>query len=305
MPSHDTSLRPFRDSTDLLGSGELLRRRADEDGYLFFRQLLPRADVERVRRAISEVLVTEGSLVDAESGAVDRAHVDAIPADLMRQDIGISESAYVAVQRVQDMHRLPHHPALLALYRDLFDDEVFVHPRHIVRAMTGHPALRPTPAHQDFPLIQGTQNTWTAWFPLADTPLERGPLSVLRGSHRQGYIPIAPAEGAGLIEAILCDEDDWVGGAFEAGDVLTFPSLLVHRAVPASARDTIRLSLDIRFQPVSEPVEERSLSNHSDHSWEEIYEGWQVQDVQYYWRDDAPALSPWNDELLQPGRRIC
>lgn len=304
----EPALAPFEDSSDLLDDVEALRARAKRDGYLFFRQLLPKADVLRVRDDLFSILVNEGSL-DGElgrEGRIDREHVDAIPAREMRLDIGISEKAYVAVQRSQAMHVLPHHPSLIALYTRLFGEEVFVHPRHIVRCMTGHPALRPTPPHQDFPLIQGSQNTWTAWFPLDDTPMEQGPLTILRGSHVNGYVPVAPAEGAGQIGALLCrDEDDWVGGGFEAGDVLTFPSLTVHRAVKATTKERIRLSMDVRYQPSSEPIEQRSLTNHSEVDWATIYENWPTEDMKYYWLATSPHLSPWDESYIQPGQRIC
>ncbi len=70
-------------------------------------------------------------------------------------------------------------------------------------------------------------------------------------------------------------------------------------------RERVRLSMDVRFQPASEPIEVRSLTNHSDAPWEEIYAGWGDDDMQYYWREESPKLSPWDDSLLQPGRRIC
>lgn len=295
----------FEDSTSLLGDAEALRSKGKADGYLFFKGLLPYEDVIKVRDAVYSVLMKEGSLSD-DKGAVSRDYIDAIDRDDMRLDIGVSNEGYATVQKVMGVHALPHHPALLALYRELFGTPVFVHPRHIVRAMTGHPALRPTPAHQDFPLIQGSQNTWTAWFPLDDCPVKRGPLSVLRGSNHDGYFPIAAAEGAGGLEALLCRDDvDWVSQGFSIGDVLTFPSLTVHRAVPATQKDRLRLSMDIRFQPFDEPIEAKSLTNHSDRPWDEIYEGWESDDFQYYWNSSYPKLSPWDDSYLQPGVRIC
>lgn len=299
---------PFRDSTDLLTSADALRERAAEDGYLFFRQLLPRADLESARLKVMGALRQDGILTQGgwRDGVVDRAGVDRIPADEMRLDIGIPISSYVHVQQLPVIHALPHHPAFLRLYLTLLGEEVFVHPRHIVRAMTGHPDLRPTPAHQDFPLIQGTPKTWTAWFPLGACPAEMGPLAVLRRSDRNGCLPIAPAEGAGQLQSILCaGEDSWVSGPFEQGDVLTFPSYTVHRGMPPAQRTRIRVSMDIRFQAVSEPIEARSLSNHADVGWDTIYRGWTDDRLQYYWRADAPQLSPWDDSLVQPGRRIC
>ena len=224
----------------------------------------------------------------------------------MRLDIGVSNAAYDDVQRLESVHRLPHHARLLALYRTLFGGDMLVHPRHIIRLITPHRAMVPTPPHQDFPLIQGTSNTWTCWFPLGDCPREMGGLTVLRSSHRLGYVPIQTARGAGGMAVQLCPgERDWVEGDYETGDVLTFPSYTVHRALRCQFKDQVRLSFDVRYQPADEPVEARSLSPHCGLSWEDIYAGWERHDLRYYWRDLPLHQSPWDGALHQPTRRIC
>jgi hypothetical protein len=303
-------LGELQDSTSLLDDPDRLRERAADDGYLFFRGLIPREPVLEVRHDLLQVFAESGWLdpsAPIDEGIVNDAAINRIPEAELRGDIGVSIAGYVRIQQVQSMHRLPHHPALLDLYERLFGEAVFVHPRHIIRAMTSHAALRATPPHQDFPLIQGTPNTWTCWSPLGDCPAEMGSLAVARGSHRLGYLPVAPAEGAGGITAQLCRDDDvcWLGADFRAGDVLTFPSYTVHRSLPPLDRTRVRLSMDVRYQPASEPVEAKSLAPHADAPWEELYRGWTVDDIQYYWERETPRLSPWDDSLLQPSRRIC
>ena len=299
----------FIDSTPLLADPAALRARAAEEGYLFFRGLLPADEVLRVRADVLAVVERHGWRAagqDALGGLLDVDALARVPEDQMRTDIGVSIAAYHDVQRLESVHRLPHHPRLLAVYRALFGREVLVHPRHIARMITPHPSVFPTPPHQDYPLIQGTANTWTAWFPLGDCPRDLGPLTICRRSHRAGYIPIVTARGAGGIAARLCPgEADWVSGDFQAGDMVTFPSLTVHRAMRCQHRDRIRLSLDVRYQPIDEPVEARSLLPHCELTWEEIYAGWQRADLKYYWKKLPLNMSPWNDRLLQPGRRIC
>lgn len=303
------TLEPLDDSSKLLGDRKTLLARAQRDGYLFFRGLIPREAVLDVRHDILAQLdvrgwIQHGSRID--DGLIDEAAINEVPEVELRADIGISAEGYTAVQRVHSMHRLPHHPALMALYHTLFAEDVFVHPRHIVRVMTSHRALAPTPAHQDFPLVQGSQNTWTAWFPLGDCPRDLGPLAVLRGSHLNGYLPIHQAAGAGGIGAELCDgETDWAGADFAAGDVLTFPALTVHKALAPKRRTQVRLSMDVRYQPASEPIEAKSLTNHAEADWDDIYADWETEDLQYYWRQTTPRISPWDDSLPQPGRRIC
>jgi len=188
----------------------------------------------------------------------------------------------------------------------IFGKEVLVHARHIARMITGHRAMVPTPPHQDFPLIQGTSNTWTAWIPLGDCPRSLGGLTVLRGTHKFGYVPIQPAKGAGSIAAQTCPwETDWVEVEYEAGDVLTFPSFTIHKGLRCQQKEMIRLSLDVRYQPVDEPIELGSLNPHTELSWEEIYAGWQRDDLKYYWKKHELELTSKEEKYLQPSRRIC
>jgi hypothetical protein len=299
----------FVDSTALLDDPVGLRQRAAEDGYLFFRQFLPRDEVMALRADMLAVVENFGWRKpgqDALGGLIDITVLNQVPDELMRTDIGVSAAAYHAVQKLERFHRLPHNPRLIGLYRALFQGEVLVHPRHIARMITAHASVFPTPPHQDFPLIQGTGNTWTCWMPVGDCPRELGGLAVLRGSQRRGFLPIQPAKGAGGIAVPLCSYDkEWVAGDFAAGDVLTFSAFTIHRALRCQWKEQIRLSLDVRYQPLAEPVELKSLLPHCDLSWEEIYAGWAHKDLQYYWQDLPLHMAEWDDTLLQPKRRIC
>jgi hypothetical protein len=276
---------------------------------LFFRGLLPAEEVLRVREDTLGVLQDAGWLDDAKpshQGMLDVHEVARARNEQMRVDIGVTSEMYFQIQQLPSVHMLPHHPALINLYSQLIGNPVFVHPRHIVRAMTPHPAIHPTPAHQDFPHIQGTHKTWTCWFPLGDCPISLGSLSVLRGSNSLGYVPIDASLGAGGIAAQLCrEEDDWKGADFATGDVLTFPSYTIHRALTPMVRDRVRLSMDVRYQSAADPIDASSLRNHSDRDWSDIYSAWENTDLQYYWEASEPRLSPWDASLLQPGLRIC
>jgi hypothetical protein len=299
----------FVDSTLLLGDNAALHARAEADGFLFFKHFLPAEDIFELRAQLLGVVGRHGWRQPDQGrldGRIDLDAINRIPDADMREDIGVSSAAYDDVQRLELLHRLPHHPRLLAFYRSFFDREALVHPRHIARMVTGHRAIVPTPPHQDFPLIQGTANTWTCWIPLGDCPRALGGLTILRGSHRHGYIPIQTSKGAGGIAAQLCpSETEWAEGDYEAGDIITFPSHTVHKALRCQDKEMIRLSLDVRYQSVDEPIEEKSLRPHCGLTWEEIYAGWQSQDLQYYWRNKQPRLTPWDDRYMQPGRRIC
>ena len=299
----------FTNSSALLDDYSALRKRAAEDGYLFFKHFLPKEEIIALREDMLGVVEKYGWLQtgqDAYGGLINLEALNQVPEEKMRTDIGVSIEAYDDVQRLERIHRLPHHPRLLSLYRILFEQDVLVHARHIARMITAHKNVFPTPPHQDFPLIQGTSNTWTCWFPIGDCPRELGGLTILKGSNRYGFLPIQPARGAGGIAIPLCSYDtDWVEGDFEAGDILTFSSYTIHRALRCKLKDQIRLSLDVRYQPIDEPIEAKSLKPHCDLTWEDIYSKWKREDLKYYWKDLLLQSSPWDDGYLQPKRRIC
>lgn len=315
-PIVTAKLSPFEDSTSLLSDPQALRARGQADGYLFFKGLVDPDRVHQLRQDVLTVLKRFGLTRDGEplNGRLDLEAVNAMPVESLRLDIGVTREIYAAIQQLPSVHAFSHDPKLLKLYQLLLDDEVFVHPRRVVRAFTPHPANRPTPPHQDYPLFQGNKMTWTCWLPIGDCPVERGPLAVLRGSHRQGYIPMR--FGADSTTnwsdwgAQLCDyENDWVGGGLEAGDVLTFTCFTVHSATPNTTADQVRLSLDVRYQRASDPIDQESLKPHGrDLTWDQVYSGWgpEHSELMYYWEPKGMSLSDHDDSLEQQGeRRIC
>lgn len=300
---------PFIDSTPLLPQPDALRRRAAEDGHLFFKHFLPADEVMELRAEILAVIDKYGWRrpgQDRFGSLIDSTVTDMISAEEI-QTWGTGESCYREVQKLEAFHRFPHHPKLRALYRELFEEEVLVHARTIARIQVPHPGNFPTPPHQDFPYVQGTTSTWTCWIPLGDCPRALGGLTVLRGSHRAGQLPVQPAKGAVRFAVPLCPwETEWREGDYEAGDILTFNSLVVHKAHRAQIRDRLRLSLDVRYQALSEPVESGSLRPHlPDLSWEDIYANWSNEELKYYWAKLPLKLRPWDEAHLHPKRRIC
>ncbi len=304
-------MQPFTQSNDLLGQPEALRRRAAEDGYLFFRDLLPRQSVLDLRLQILHILDRQGLIrrgFPLDEAVADLDTIAALPsAERGYCGVGVPREVYLEVQKLEAFHRLPHHPRLIALYRDLLGGEVFPHPRHICRLMLPGPTVSPTPPHQDYVHIQGTQHTWTCWFPIGDCPLELGSLAVLAGSHGEGILPVHEAEGAGGLASWLCNmTHEWTGNGFRAGDILTFPSLTVHKGLPNQANRQVRLSFDARFQRVDEPVNQRSLKPHCElAAWEEIYTGWQDDSLRYYWEKLPLIDSEWDASLTKSKEKIC
>jgi len=112
-------------------------------------------------------------------------------------------------------------------------------------------------------------------------------LLVLAGSHRDGILPVHRADGAGGLGIDTRPlPQEWHGSDFAAGDVLFFHSHTVHKALPNQTTDQLRISVDYRYQGLSQPVVEDGLLPHYNRlSWPEIYADWQSTQYQYYWRE--------------------
>lgn len=246
-------MRELTDSTDVRPDPAALRARLSDDGYLYFRRLLPAEDVGPVRSLIGDVLADCCWLAPGSD-----------PDELIASERAVGEGSdgfhgmYTAVQMQQQVHELAVHPALLDLTGDVLGETSFGHPMHIFRISPPAGRAASTPVHQDYRLIQGSADTLTTWIPLADTPRDAGGLRVLAGSHRLGVLPVSRAPGPGGMAADVADDDDprWRTTTFTAGDVVLFSSLTVHAAVP-NRSDRYRLSADFRYQPVSAPVARR------------------------------------------------
>ncbi|THF76585.1 phytanoyl-CoA dioxygenase family protein [Cohnella fermenti] len=298
--------KSFVDRSPYLANPELLREAADRDGYLFLRGLIPRERVLGLRRQILTLLAAEG-LMSKEHPPMDGvADLQAVAAMPLRVDVGVSEELYKQIQKLEEFHAITHDPALLNAFGALFGEEAMPHPRNIGRIMTPHPGARVTPSHQDFIHIQGAPETWTCWFPLGDCPPELGGLSMLEGSHKLGVLQVAGNEGAGGLETLLCGLDmEWVYGGYEAGDAVVFHSQTVHRAMPNTLGNRIRLSCDNRYQRVRDIIDPSSLQPHGPYEWEELYEGWSSDRLKYYWRKHDFALSEWDESIRWQREKIC
>ncbi len=280
-----TTTAEFQEHNALLDDPQAMRLQMEKDGFLFFRGLLPAEEIVALRRKILQICYSYGWIApgtELMDGIADPS------ADGMEPfcGVGVPPAAYGDVQCLESFHRLAHNPAVVDMLGKLFDETVLVHALKIARLMIPAKGNAPTPAHQDHIFIQGSKTVYTCWMPLGDCPRELGGLSVLRGSHKLGILPVREAEGAGGRHVIFEDgmEQEWFETDFRVGDVLVFHSLTVHKSIPNRTENQIRLSTDYRYQPPSLPIEVKSITPHCNVlPWEEIYAGWESEDLKYYW----------------------
>lgn len=268
----------------------VLAVRLERDGYLFLPGLLPAAEVANVQRQVGEIIREAGWLRRDVPVAASLAEPAGFCVD--------PEPAYVEVlrkiNRLQDYHALKHHMNLITLFTALLGGPILPHPRVLGRNIWPDQPAFTTKAHQDFPNVQGTEEVYTAWIPLIDCPMEVGPLQVAEASHRRGVFDFDIAAGAGGIEISDPLAGLWRSAGFAQGDVLIFHSLTVHKGV-ANFSDRLRMSMDVRYQLLSEPFNaDNANADGQPLAWDDIYAGWTRPELQYYWQRLPLNLKPFD-----------
>ncbi|MCM3778501.1 phytanoyl-CoA dioxygenase family protein [Microbacterium hydrocarbonoxydans] len=244
------------------GDREALWQRLRRDGYLFLSQHLDAGLVEDFRRYYFETLAPTG-LVDAD-GAHDGVDaggpVDpALTRRLLFDDI-VPGDRYAA---------LTTHPSIRGWFQWFLGDDVHLHKRRIIRhTRPGESGIgTATQAHYDLVYLhEGTDRVLSMWIPLGDCAVETGGLAYLEGSHhrvmaqeRAGTLRMPAASITADLPSLAEDYDArWLVADYRAGDVMVHSAHIVHASTDnVDPRSRIRLSTDIRYQRVSDPIDWR------------------------------------------------
>jgi len=299
------SLRELRVSNDVKADTDELRRRLDEDGYLFFRRLLDPDRLLKLRHEMLSVMQVGGWIV-AETDPVDGiANLDA---RCTEGDLGYTD-VYHEVYKLRSFHEIAHCREVMDLLEQIRGCPMMPQPQKVARLWFPQFLAHTTPTHQDFVHFQGCHDNLTCWSPVGDCPRELGGLAVLPGSHKvnrvldhhfslgAGSLHVDPTHHAELSQ-------EWLTTDYQAGDTLIFPFLTIHKALPNLTEDRLRVSLDNRYQRVGDPIAEHMLQPHlssmSDLAWETVYAGWDSDEFQYYWKQfDNPVLPKITDYMDQ------
>lgn len=239
-----------------------LQAQMEHDGYLFFRNLVPRDEVLAVRHEVL-ALCAEAGWLDPTSDLMDGVVApDSTP---LTEGQGPYMAVYRKVLKLPSFHDFPAHPELMRIAQILLGDQVLVHPRRIGRMTWPHNTEVTTPPHQDFYYIRGSVQTYSCWAPLGACPIALGGLAVWPGSHTRGYLDHSvhhPGAVGGCGVPIDPAEARWVSADYEPGDALFFTSYTIHKALPNLTANCMRLSTDNRYQRPNDPIDPGALQPH-------------------------------------------
>jgi len=245
-------MREFNVSNDLLGDRAALEAAWERDGYWFFRDVLEREAIHRLRAVYLRHL--------KEAGVVDPASSEAAiynGASLESYGIGVNHTSpeNVANDPLFQEHpgkQFVADPAIHKFFRVLIGDEPFWVPLteyHAVPPKKDHSGSRFNYIHQDSSNNQGIPFK-ICWIPLAPIDEATGGLAVVEGFHRPQPEDFERPGGAPIPESVVPAEA-WRRTDYRPGDILIFDMDLPHSGLANYSDHFFRLSLDIRFVPAS------------------------------------------------------
>lgn len=255
---------------------EVLHEQYRAQGYLWLKQLLDRDEVLAFRRRFFASFRDFGLLAPGSDpmdgiyagGGDDRAAIREKMAEIART------AAYEAFCLSKP---------ILQFYEAFLGGPVYLHKRMILRFTRPHDASA-TGAHYDLTYLRGgTDRLCSSWIPIGDIPIELGGLVYLEGSDAWGRkmeaeftlknAELPPEErisaynknmtAGGYVTKNLPELADrlntrWLMADYETGDMVVHSGYMIHAAtMNENDHGIMRLSTDIRYQLVSDPIDSR------------------------------------------------
>lgn len=195
---------------------------------------------------------------------------------------------------------IAHDPSLLRCVASILDvpvERVFCHPNKVLRAVPPESLGRGVPpagTHIDFIELQGSSNQITVWIPLAPVDEASGVLPMYETRGRFGEFPQLSLTSENLSgwEVSTSFIEEPVYEELDTGDALCFSTFTVHGG-SKNLSSSFRTSLEIRYQPIDDPIAEPSLRPYVSSSWEEHYFGW-GSEYRWYWKNCQPPSVPFD-----------
>jgi hypothetical protein len=243
-------MREFNVSNDLLGDNAALDAAWDRDGYWFFRDVLDKDAVARLRAVYLNVLHNLGVI---ESGHNEVAVYNG--ASLKNYPITMGGDPSIdPLLALHPRDQFVTDPKIKAFFEGVFGDEVFWVPNteyHAVPPSRATPVSRFNFVHADGPSNKGLPLK-VCWIPLAPIDEAIGGLALTEGLHKPRMNDF-PRLSSG-INATEVPVDAWRRFRYQPGDVVIFSLESPHSGLANLSDRYFRLSMDIRGMRKSDGV---------------------------------------------------
>jgi len=235
------NMKPLRTANHTVGDPAATAAMIEEDGYLFFRDVLDHDAVQRLKQKYMDVLI--------DWGVVDQGAVEPIwnGADISKFPVKIEplHDARVWEEFVAD-------PAIEAFFTKLLGAPPFWLEITEYRVTPPGEALPEDPffgRHQDGFYNMGME-CFTCWVPLMEIDERSGGLAIVPGLHKGDFFHDREDPPQYRIPPGVLPNDNWHRSLYRPGDLVMFHKMTPHSGLPNTS-DRFRLSMDIRVAPIT------------------------------------------------------
>lgn len=236
----------LEESNKYLGDGKSLRQKYEQDGYLFFRDVIDHDKVREVRSDIISILHDYGLVPEAEND---------VPV-WTGKELPDHLEMHTKIHALKSYDEMRTNPGLVGIMKQLFGAPVYSWMNVDVRTQT--PRMVPiTSIHQDYQVFYRAAPFAISWIPLMDIEENVGGVDLALGSHKTiteadyGWSKERYYTGnAGAVLPALTAEQcgAFARTTYNVGDLLVIHDKVAHRSLPNTSKK-LRLSMDVRFQP--------------------------------------------------------
>jgi len=247
------------DSNDVMTNAMALRQRMAENGYLLIRGH-DRNQVLTARTQILNELLNRGLL------ATDRPIDDAVFNTSYSEGASTTAMTNEALAQTAAIDTIVNGPRVNDFFRCFLGTDAVSFDYRWLRT-AGTNASSPIHCDQVF-MGRGSKDLYTCWTPLCDVSYAMGPLVLCLKSHRMDAITKSYGQcdvDRDLIAGHFSENPNelvdrfggrWATTEFRAGDAIIFNMHILHASL-VNTTNTVRISIDTRYQPANQPIDER------------------------------------------------
>lgn len=256
------------ESSSLVSDPSALKKRFDDEGYIYIKSFFPASQISAIRKGISTRLKQRGYLDQTKDAELLKAAPNNGIYRVMTDFNDIPEVKEVAEgQKMLDIHSI------------LFGEEAIAL-NHICPRVVG--PGRAEPPHCDVVYMgRGSKRVNTTWVPISPVPQKRGGLMLLEQSHNnhdlRGDYCSMDVDNLGVFDGLRLKHGRlvhggrytrrpdravkelggrWLTADYTPGDLVIFNCYLLHGTLD-NQTENFRVSLDSRYQPKNDPMDDR------------------------------------------------
>ena len=231
-------MQALKETNSALGDRARLVSILEEQGYWFFKGVLDGKALETVRQHFMAELRSRNLV---EHGSNDAIWNQTTP---IVMDDGVTNSRYPRMRDARVWETFVKHPEIVRFFSDLAGETPeWLTASDYYRIVPPGQDVSEDPfalRHQDGLGLPGLDFV-TCWIPLADVDPDVGGLAIVPGSHKDGI------DRERWFTPEHMSPDRWARADYQVGDVLMFPSGILHSGMRNQSVAKFRMSLDIRF----------------------------------------------------------